>query len=221
MNTMPTEPIKDYPIAKSLCQAGTPALLVDRRKSVASGTSGGGGRGAIGATKPGGGVRRTPWAGTTGTIGVGCIPRRGEPAGGSAGGGAGPDSVTGLTGPLTRPGSRGVARCWYSDTRRQIVIDRSRRGPVAVDRPRIATGIPALDSGKLSAAISSNVRISSLLLMASLTRSHVTDCSDSSPAAHQARSPSSTSSATGPAHRMSDSTSACALGERSLQPNTK
>ncbi|CAL8237300.1 unnamed protein product [Boreogadus saida] len=74
---MPTEPIKDYPIAKSLCQAGTPALLVDRRKSVAGGTSGGGGRGTIGATKPGGGVRRTPWAGTTGTIGVGCIPRRG------------------------------------------------------------------------------------------------------------------------------------------------
>ncbi|CAL8333004.1 unnamed protein product [Gadus morhua 'NCC'] len=63
---------------------GTPALLVDRRKSVAGGTSGGGGRGAIGATKPGGGVRRTPCAGTTGTIGVGCIPRRGEPAGGSA-----------------------------------------------------------------------------------------------------------------------------------------
>ena len=109
MNTMPTEPIKDYPIAKSLCQAGTPALLVDRRKSVAGGTSGGGGRGAIGATKPGGGVRRMPWAGTTGTIGVGCIPRRGEPAGGSAGGGVGHNSVTGLTGPLTRPGSCGVA----------------------------------------------------------------------------------------------------------------
>ncbi|CAL8362903.1 unnamed protein product [Boreogadus saida] len=200
---MPTEPIKDYPIAKSLCQAGTPALLVDRRKSVAGGTSGGGGRVTIGATKPGGGVRRTPWAGTTGTIGVGCILRRGEPAGGSAGGGAGPDSVTGFTGPLTRPGSRSVAlsaadvissRYWW--------------------KPRIATGIPALDSGKLSAAISSNVRISSLLLMASLTRSHVTDCSDSSPAAHQARSPSLTSSATGPAHRMRDSTSACALGER-------
>ncbi|CAL8343145.1 unnamed protein product, partial [Boreogadus saida] len=198
---MPTEPIKDYPIAKSLCQAGTPALLVDRRKSVAGGTSGGGGRVTIGATKPGGGVRRTPWAGTTGTIGVGCIPRRGEPAGGSAGGGAGPDSVTGLTGPLTRPGSRVLSaadvissRYWW--------------------KPRIATGISALDSGKLSAAISSNVRISSLLLMASLTRSHVTDCSDSSPAAHQARSPSSTSSATGPAHRMRDSTSACALGQR-------
>ncbi|KAG7275187.1 hypothetical protein CRUP_023775 [Coryphaenoides rupestris] len=68
MNTMPTEPIKDYPIAKSLCQAGTPAFLVDRRKSVAGGTSGGGGRGAIGATEAGDGGRRTPWAGTTGTI---------------------------------------------------------------------------------------------------------------------------------------------------------
>ncbi|CAL8335393.1 unnamed protein product [Boreogadus saida] len=109
MNTMPTEPIKDYPTAKSLCQAGTLDFLVDRRKPVAGDTSGGGGRGAIGATEAGGGVRRTPWAGTTGTIEVGCIPRREEPAGGSAGGGVCPDSVTGLTWPLARPGSCGVA----------------------------------------------------------------------------------------------------------------
>ncbi|CAL8373077.1 unnamed protein product [Gadus morhua 'NCC'] len=68
MNTMPTEPIKDYPTAKSLCQAGTLAFLVDWRKPVAGDTSGGGGRGAIGATEASGGVRGTPWAGTTGTI---------------------------------------------------------------------------------------------------------------------------------------------------------
>ena len=109
MNTMPTEPIKDYPTAKSLCQAGTLAFLVDRHKPVASDMSGGGGRGATGAKEAGGGVRGTPWAGTTGTIEVGCILRRGEPAGGSAGGGVGPDSVTGLTWPLARPGSCGVA----------------------------------------------------------------------------------------------------------------
>ncbi|CAL8302649.1 unnamed protein product [Arctogadus glacialis] len=108
-NKMPTEPIKDYPIAKSLCKAGTPAILVDRHKSVTGNTSGGGGRGAIGDTEAGGGVQRTPWAGTTGTIEVGCIPRQGEPEGGSAGGGVGPDSVTGLTGPPPRPGSCGVA----------------------------------------------------------------------------------------------------------------
>ena len=76
----------DYPTAKSMSQAGTPAVLVDRRKPVAGDTSDGGGRGAIGATEAGGGVRRTPWAGTTGTIEMGCIPPRGEPAGGSAGG---------------------------------------------------------------------------------------------------------------------------------------
>ena len=106
---MPTEPIKDYPTAKSLCQAGTLAFLVDWRKPVAGDTSGGGGRGAIGDTEAGGGVQRTPWAGTIGTIEVGCIPRRGEPEGGSAGGGVGPDSVTDLTGPPQRPGSCGVA----------------------------------------------------------------------------------------------------------------
>ncbi|CAL8389164.1 unnamed protein product [Arctogadus glacialis] len=122
MNTMPTEPIKDYPIAKSLCQAGTPALLVDRWE-----------RGHRGHK-----ARR--WR-TKDALGRHHWHDRA-------------DVIS--------------SRYWW--------------------KPRIATGIPALDSGKLSAAISSNVRISSLLLMASLTRSHVTDCSDSSPAAHQARS---------------------------------
>ncbi|CAL8240027.1 unnamed protein product [Gadus morhua 'NCC'] len=99
MNTMPTEPIKTTPQAKSLCQAGTPAFLVDRRKPVAGDTSGGIGSGA---TEAGGGVRGTPWAGTTGTIGTRQLRR--------------------------------CTKCWYSDTRRQIVIDRSRWGPVTVDR---------------------------------------------------------------------------------------
>ncbi|CAL8240197.1 unnamed protein product [Gadus morhua 'NCC'] len=95
MNTMPT--------AKSLCQAGTLAFLVDRRKPIASDTSGG-----------------------------------------------------------HRERGHRDHRGWRRRTRDALGRHHWH------DR--------ALDLGKPSAAISSNTRISSLLHMASLTLSHVTDC---------------------------------------------
>ena len=68
-----------------------------------------------------------------------------------------------------------------------------------------------------SVAISSSVCISTSLLVASLTRSHVTDRNDSRPAAHHVRlssSTSSSSSSSGSIRRRRDRTLVCMLDGR-------